>query len=72
LAGKEDPTEICRIITENVERILRGLKPVDREAIQDRNRKLRAYSDPLAADSLDKGGKVRLRNRSQKGGNSKL
>jgi hypothetical protein len=68
LAGKEDPAEICRVITENVERILRGLKPVDREAIQARNRKLRAYSDSLGVGSLDKGGKVRPRNRSPKGG----
>jgi hypothetical protein len=72
LAGKEDATEICRIITENVERILRGLASVDREAIQARNRKLRAYSDSMVAGSLEKGGKVRLRNRSPKGGNSKL
>jgi hypothetical protein len=70
LAGKEDASEIRRLITQEVEKILRDLKPVNREAIKTRNRKLRAYADSLVAtDSLNKGGKIRLRKRSPKGSN---
>jgi hypothetical protein len=66
LVAKEDHEEISRIITQRMEQILSNLKPADPGAIRARNRKLKEYTDILAA--FDEGGKARVRDRSKSNG----
>ena len=66
LVGKENHEEITRIINEQMERALHDLKPPDPEAIRDRNRKMKEYTQVMAA--FDEGGKARVRNRSKTNG----
>jgi hypothetical protein len=63
LVGKENHEEITRIVNEQMKRVLRDLKPPDPETIRDRNRKMKEYTQVMAA--FDEGGKARVRNRSK-------
>jgi hypothetical protein len=49
VVGKEDTAEISRILTEQMEKTLIDLKPIDRDEIRSRNRKLKGFTDIMQA-----------------------